>query len=410
MPPIYINGQQVTKRYVGITEVIKAYVGAQQVFSSSTPSDGVFYDSSVSGFLSGLSVPADATLTATAGSIAFSSATAKSLNVSILDDSAAVFEHCLDDITIDATYTLTSFPAVDVVGVLTGLFDYNNFPFSGEINAHPGSATTAHARTRLNNSPLVSDASGYSIGAGISIQVRVSRIGDLLNHRITYAATAPRDLNATMVLTVTSYELPRLFCKTGNRFVQGVLTLNSLKVTGGYPNAKYAFCGDSITQGRFASAYADAFPQLMRADYPGNVIVAGAPSATVDDWLSRTWQIRKMKPKYVFIMLGTNDIGLGTPLATIQANYTTLVNTYITAGIIPIVLAVTPRNSIQAETFNTWLAAQGWRFVDTYTPLLGSGYALAAPYNSGDNVHLTSAGNLVIKNTIAAAIAANGWT
>jgi len=34
MPPIYINGQQVTKRYVGIQEVVAAYVGSQQVFSS----------------------------------------------------------------------------------------------------------------------------------------------------------------------------------------------------------------------------------------------------------------------------------------------------------------------------------------------------------------------------------------
>jgi len=35
MPPIYINGQEVVKRYVGIQEVVSAYVGSQQVFSSS---------------------------------------------------------------------------------------------------------------------------------------------------------------------------------------------------------------------------------------------------------------------------------------------------------------------------------------------------------------------------------------
>jgi len=34
MPPVYINGQEVVKRYVGIQEVIAAYVGSQQVFSS----------------------------------------------------------------------------------------------------------------------------------------------------------------------------------------------------------------------------------------------------------------------------------------------------------------------------------------------------------------------------------------
>ena len=34
MPPIFINGQEVVKRYVGIQEVVAAYVGSQQVFSS----------------------------------------------------------------------------------------------------------------------------------------------------------------------------------------------------------------------------------------------------------------------------------------------------------------------------------------------------------------------------------------
>lgn len=33
MPPIFINGQEVVKRYVGIQEVVAAYVGSQQVFS-----------------------------------------------------------------------------------------------------------------------------------------------------------------------------------------------------------------------------------------------------------------------------------------------------------------------------------------------------------------------------------------
>lgn len=37
MPPIYINGQEVVKRYVGIQEVVAAYVGSHQVFSSSSP-------------------------------------------------------------------------------------------------------------------------------------------------------------------------------------------------------------------------------------------------------------------------------------------------------------------------------------------------------------------------------------
>ena len=41
MPPIFINGQEVVKRYVGIQEVVAAYVGSQQVFSGALyPLDG----------------------------------------------------------------------------------------------------------------------------------------------------------------------------------------------------------------------------------------------------------------------------------------------------------------------------------------------------------------------------------
>lgn len=52
MPPIYINGQEVVKRYVGISEVVSAYVGSQQVFSSglnplelfAAGEQGIWYD------------------------------------------------------------------------------------------------------------------------------------------------------------------------------------------------------------------------------------------------------------------------------------------------------------------------------------------------------------------------------
>lgn len=37
MPPIFINGQEVTKRYAGLQEVVAAYVGEQQVFSAISP-------------------------------------------------------------------------------------------------------------------------------------------------------------------------------------------------------------------------------------------------------------------------------------------------------------------------------------------------------------------------------------
>ena len=53
MPPIFINGQEVIKRYVGIQEVVAAYVGSQQVFASGVQFSAIqaLFASSEQGFL-----------------------------------------------------------------------------------------------------------------------------------------------------------------------------------------------------------------------------------------------------------------------------------------------------------------------------------------------------------------------
>ena len=53
MPPIYINDQEVIKRYVGIQEVVAAYVGSQQVFASGVQFSAIqnLFASSEQGFL-----------------------------------------------------------------------------------------------------------------------------------------------------------------------------------------------------------------------------------------------------------------------------------------------------------------------------------------------------------------------
>jgi len=378
--------------------------------ASSAPFDGVFFDTARSdSFADRMSYTPNAALTVSASSVAFSSSSAVALDLNLKDTNNSVIWNCFDYWAMDATYTVTSFPAVDVTGFFTGGINTGNpvSVFAAETKAHPASTTLLYRRLFLNGAINVSGASGYSFSPGVTARIIIERQGDLLTSTQTFAGVNSETLSKTMVYSATSYELPRLFMMPFVRFVRGVHTLNSLKFSASYPNVKFGFMGDSLTQGRFSTAYGDAFPQLIRADHPGDVLVCAAPSATTADWLNASYSYLKMKPRYTFIILGTNDIGIGRADASIKADYTNLVNQTIASGSIPICLTVAPFNNANVPAFNTWLKAQGWNYIDIYPALLGTGAALNAAYNSGDNVHWNTAGNLVVADLIRAYITAN---
>jgi len=200
-----------------------------------------------------------------------------------------------------------------------------------------------------------------------------------------------------------------MFSDWALRFGSGQIDVNSLKVTAEYKNARFAFLGDSLTQGRFATNYADGFAAKIRADYPGEVLIAGAPSALSADWLTNIESMKMMTPRRVFVEVGTNDFINAVPFATYQANMTAIIAALESVGCSVVLMSLPPLGNATVRTvWNAWLAGLGKPYIDIYTPL-ATGDALNATYNSGDNVHFNTAGNTVVYDAIKAAITANGW-
>jgi lysophospholipase L1-like esterase len=378
-----------------------------QTQNRNPPATGVFFDSSANPFTS-LDYPANAKLVVTAGQAAFNSATAVALDMKVKRTDGSILDFAFDTFTVDATFTLTSYPVVDAPGVYVGSLNDSLGRYASQLKANPGITTQTLGLIFNADAQLGFGAVGYNFASGASIRVRYVKTGDQVNAIFTYPLTADDTITISQVFVATSFEMPRMFSAPLVRFAQANITLTSLKVLASYPNARFAFIGDSIVQGRFAATFAGAFSQKVRADHPGQVLIAGAPGAMTSDWLVNIQDILAMRPRFAFIMLGTNDFTNGRSVAAIQADYTTILNKLLDADISPIILTTPPKGDANVPILNTWLKSLGLRYIDIYPLLLGTGAAMNAAYDNGDGIHPNTAGNTVIYNAIASYIAAQG--
>lgn len=363
-----------------------------------------FFDSSAGGLFTALDAPVDASLTVSAGSVAFSSGTTKDLKLVLKDGTSAQAQMCFDDMTIEAVFTLNSLPAAGAVGARVGTWQTSSgLKFAGELLADSGAATSVDPGLMLNDVSLVSASPSVAFASGSTVRMVYRRQGAQASVQYTVVSTSGA-LAANMVFAATSYQLPQRFSRAMVQFVSGTMTLTGLKISALYKGVGVAFMGDSITQGQNATAYADGYAQLIRSDRPSDVLVAGAPSATITAWRDATWAFIRMAPRRAFILLGTNDIANGRTDLEIQADYTALINALISAGITPIAVSILPRGSARVPTINAWIAAQGWRYINAYTALVGTGTSLAPAFDSGDGLHLSTAGHLALANVIRAYI------
>jgi lysophospholipase L1-like esterase len=138
-------------------------------------------------------------------------------------------------------------------------------------------------------------------------------------------------------------------------------------------------------------------------------------SKEVDATWAATGADKSGCPGAIFVYTGTNDVTGSTEMATVQSNYTSLINKLKTKAPTAkiYVMAIHPRynnaslNTGRITTFNNWLnntLAAGdanVKFVDTYTPLLNGDNADGNYVNS--NQYLLGKGSVVFANAMAAA-------
>jgi lysophospholipase L1-like esterase len=116
------------------------------------------------------------------------------------------------------------------------------------------------------------------------------------------------------------------------------------------------------------------------------------------------------RPTMASVMVGTNDIAHGIPMATWQANYKKIIEQLITSGIEPVIMTLPPRSgpnratlpAVVEDLWNAWLRSYAqekglvyvdvWKAVaDPVTREFKTGY-----YNVKDGVHVNGFGQMAI--------------
>jgi lysophospholipase L1-like esterase len=225
-------------------------------------------------------------------------------------------------------------------------------------------------------------------------------VGDVITLKVEKADNSATYVTATIGSTSITkpMNLQHNTVKLSLQACGNTFEIQSIKWYAPYPRpiSRMVF-GDSISVGANSSdsqkySYAAIIHAIRSAGF-GDRTAEGV--ARIKDLTQR------LQPKKVFVMLGTNDIGNGVSSATWQANLTTIYNAFTNAGIGCVFLCPPPSNNFDASVVKTWLNTNySTHYIDTYTPLVGTGTGLNASYNSGDGTHPNDAGHALIASTI----------
>jgi lysophospholipase L1-like esterase len=150
------------------------------------------------------------------------------------------------------------------------------------------------------------------------------------------------------------------------------------------------FVGDSITEG---GHWHDMFPGQQLVNF-------GVGGDTTGGVLGRLFQVTRLGPERAFLLIGTNDLGMGLPLEEIKANYDEILRRFRaeSPGTLVHVQSVLPRSRpyakhVQAlnDVIRRLSEQHGVTYIDLY-PHFASDDGSLDPRFSNDSLHLGGAG------------------
>jgi lysophospholipase L1-like esterase len=216
---------------------------------------------------------------------------------------------------------------------------------------------------------------------------------------LTFANTWSMD---DAVQTLIPYAYPCMFNLGGTKTIEYFKWSST-----DYKYANWALIGDSIISGYEVSDISKRFANLLSAASSKSNVVLAAQSLLIDEFtVNLAVEIGRLLPYRAIILLGTNDLMQGDSLATMQTNYTAMINMIIGLGIVPILCLLPPCTS-DVRPFNSWLSTtygELYTVIDLYTPLVGVDPDWNATYVATGGVHPNDDGNEIIYNTIVAAV------
>ena len=394
------------------------------VLSAASAFDGVYFDSDLENFDDRFSDPGGA-VTLGASSIAFSSASATSLDCVMSDTDSNPLQHAFSHFRWQVAGTIdAAWPGAGQQGLLIGGYPTGSSgaEFGSAIYSHGANASRTLEHMHANGSDL-SSFGGFptfpnTFTAPVSFTADVQRQGgDIVAEYMfddgTYTGDdGPQTL--TMKYDVTdSYTSPSYFLNALLRFVQGYLTVTYAKFSVSDPVPDIAIIGTSLTGSHKASTWANGYAPLLKTAFGGSMIVCGAPSAEETDWHNAYYTLLRMQPQKVLIELGSNEVINGRSLATIQTNLANAHDTMVAAGATVGFVNIIPWGSgsdTLVSDANSWLASNYPRVSDVYSVLTDGSGNLQSGYTAGGTwPHPNDAGHAAMATQVESDLTSWGW-
>ncbi|MBL0233265.1 MAG: SGNH/GDSL hydrolase family protein, partial [Chitinophagaceae bacterium] len=155
----------------------------------------------------------------------------------------------------------------------------------------------------------------------------------------------------------------------------GLFSVDSISVfSKDIKNPDLLILGDSKTCAYQSTNYSDGYAQMLQAKYKNTDIYA-APGFQLQNALSTTNQIISLSPKAVLMALGSNDIRSGRTFAQYTADYDTIVNRFIAAGIQVYHALPFYEKPVNVKPLVDYVIATypADKIIDTYNPMLATG-------------------------------------
>lgn len=185
----------------------------------------------------------------------------------------------------------------------------------------------------------------------------------------------------------------------GTGATQSVTLLNvNFQDSTGY---KLNVIGNSLAHGVSATDINDSYARNLS---DSSTVSAGPGDGTVDvvgSSLVIQGKIQNLidyNSQYYGLAIGGNDVAGAVPTATWENNIKKTVYALLNQGYKVILISPPPRNDADLSvigTFYTTFFPQYVKIDDTYNSVLGTGTDIDITYDSGDGVHLNTAGHLV---------------
>ena len=299
----------------------------------------------------------------------------------------------------------------------------SNGAFYGRLNTSNGFVTIAKLRTGTTTT-MATSSTNLTLSVGDEIELTFIRnttgwtfqARNITNTSVDLVSVFYENIyNDIAVSNVWREGKPAIFAFGGNTTIKfDTYAVNTIL------NPKLLIIGDSLTSGSFAGSYGSRYAVQLQNNSTEVIEIASGGGATSETLINIQSEIGKIKPQFVFVNLGINDVLQSVGVSTVIANLKTFAKYCFENSIQPIFSTVAPvatsypsASTVNANvvTLNTSiLLLSGITSVYNTYSNLQSGGVLNSSYASADNIHWNSLGNSVVFQSLRTFLTQINWS